>query len=499
MAPQEQQPPDQIYQYYGKDLYRLTGSEMSDSIFEALGSNPSADNSQAVAVSAGDIMSGVTTATQQTASGSQQAGKKLFDNTVAGYILGVDPKDGFAKLYVGNTTKYINWDGNNLTVVGGVSVSQLDIPDTITANSFHVDTTGNAWWGATTLGASTASVLNTGVATFSNITINGSTISFQNDFGDGSDGVGTISGDTILTRDMFYTNLTVNSGKNLTTASFRIFVNGILTINSTGVIRNNGNAASGSTGATAVSSGSLPGTVAGQNGGAGASQSGGAQNGTNGTAGFTVAKSLCVVGGVSAAGGYAQAFAGGSATGGAGQSAGTQTGTIYNLIHSYTPAYNLFDVLPSGLAVFTLASGSASGGGGAAVAYSTGGSVQANGGAGGGSGSPGGIVWISAKSIVNNGTISAKGGAGADGAIGTATSSGGHAGAGGGGGGAGGSGGVVILICSSKSGSGTVDTTAGTAGVGGTGAAAGGNVNDIGNGGGTASAANVGVEIDIKI
>src|SRR3990167_916579 len=31
---------------------------------------------------------------------------------------------------------------------GGVSVTSLNIPDTTTDNSFHVDSSGNAWWGA---------------------------------------------------------------------------------------------------------------------------------------------------------------------------------------------------------------------------------------------------------------------------------------------------------------------------------------------------------------
>lgn len=57
-------------------------------------------------------------------------------------------------------------------------------------------------------------------------------------FGNGSDGDETIAGDTTLTRDMFYDNLTVNGGIVLTTDGFRIFVRGTLTNN--GTIRNNG-------------------------------------------------------------------------------------------------------------------------------------------------------------------------------------------------------------------------------------------------------------------
>ena len=52
-----------------------------------------------------------------------------------------------------------------------VSVDSLDIPDLITANSFHVDVDGNAWWGATTLAGALAAVLKTGVASFKSITL----------------------------------------------------------------------------------------------------------------------------------------------------------------------------------------------------------------------------------------------------------------------------------------------------------------------------------------
>lgn len=63
--------------------------------------------------------------------------------------------------------------GASGTFSGAIQATSIDIPDTTTANSFHVDGDGNAWWGATTLAGSTAKVLNTGVATFSDVNING--------------------------------------------------------------------------------------------------------------------------------------------------------------------------------------------------------------------------------------------------------------------------------------------------------------------------------------
>ena len=38
---------------------------------------------------------------------------------------------------------------NSGTFRGSLVAGSIDIPDTTTANSFHVDSSGNAWWGAT--------------------------------------------------------------------------------------------------------------------------------------------------------------------------------------------------------------------------------------------------------------------------------------------------------------------------------------------------------------
>ena len=119
------------------------------------------------------------------------------------------------------------------TFSGTVNVGSLNIPDTTTANSFHVDATGNAWWGANVasgLGNAKASITSAGLATFKNVLVGGSTIQYQMSdngiytYGDGSDGVGVADGTTALagaslasnvytiTRDVYYTNLTVSGG-----------------------------------------------------------------------------------------------------------------------------------------------------------------------------------------------------------------------------------------------------------------------------------------------
>ena len=66
---------------------------------------------------------------------------------------------------------------NSGTFRGSLVAGSIDIPDTTTANSFHVDSSGNAWWGATTLAASTASITKAGVLTAVSGVIGGTTIS----------------------------------------------------------------------------------------------------------------------------------------------------------------------------------------------------------------------------------------------------------------------------------------------------------------------------------
>lgn len=51
------------------------------------------------------------------------AGKTDFDNTVAGFILGLDDSDSDkAKFYMGDSTQYLNWDGSVLTYTKGTLV-----------------------------------------------------------------------------------------------------------------------------------------------------------------------------------------------------------------------------------------------------------------------------------------------------------------------------------------------------------------------------------------
>lgn len=51
-----------------------------------------------------------------------------------------------------------------------ISVDAIDIPDTTTAASFHVDNDGDTWWGATAFANAVASISKAGAAIFSSIT-----------------------------------------------------------------------------------------------------------------------------------------------------------------------------------------------------------------------------------------------------------------------------------------------------------------------------------------
>jgi hypothetical protein len=96
-------------------------------------------------------------------------------------------------------------------------------------------------------------------------------------FGDGSDGNQTISSNTTLTRDMYYQNLTVNSGITLNPGGYRIFVAGTLTLENAAAIARNGNDAPSPSpaGGAALAAGALGGSGAGANapGGTGGSVS----------------------------------------------------------------------------------------------------------------------------------------------------------------------------------------------------------------------------------
>lgn len=230
--------------------------------------------------------------------------------------------------------------------------------------------------------------------------------------GDGSDGDVTLgAGDTTITRDMFYDNLTIPSGSTLLPDGYRVFVRNTLTID--GAILRDG-AAGASTanpaigGATVSASGRPLGGIAG--GGDGASGAG-----TAGTAVSPSAPGYTSSGGAGGAGTNA-AGAGGTSTVAAAPGSGGLRMAVWAIMGRASGTSSQITGGPGG------------GGGGGTFG---GGGVGA---IGGGGGAGGGYVTVAAGRITGSGSITANGGAGGNGH----TDGGGTTAAGGGGGGGGG-------------------------------------------------------------
>lgn len=266
------------------------------------------------------------------------------------------------------------------------------------------------------------------------------------DFGDGSDGAVTISGNTTLTRDMFYSSLTVNSSVILTTNGWKIFCSGTVTNN--GTIRSTNVAADGSN-ANAQTGGALG---SGSSGGS----LGGAGGGGVGATGIVTA----ATGAQGGAGVASTGMGGNSGSTGQGGNAGANNGGAARSANSETstPFRTLTNHLLNGT---TLISGGCGAPGGNAGA---GDGTNLSGGGGGGGGG-GCVLMMWAKTIVNNSgaSINSDGGKGGNG--GNASLTGNSAG---GSGGAGGGGGCVYLVYSSLSGTGTITAAGGAAGSAGT-------------------------------
>ena len=452
----------------------------------------------------------------------------------------------------------------------GLTVSRLDIPNTTSAQSMHVDLVGNTWWGDTALETAKASVLNTGVGTFSDITItggsisvvaggntigftpdggnaifsgttgnpefavtptgvltatgaivNGSILAGQDIFGDGDDGVVTISSNTTLTRDWFYDDLTIDDTFTLNTNGYRIFVKGTCSV--TGTIENTGGAggnggiggngttgsggSAGSAGAAgaAASGGTLKASLAGTIGIVGAQGGNNANGDTGGVGnnGNALAAGGLVGAGVNgvsgATGGACQTKNGG--TGGAGGTGGTFTSAISR--PRTTPMSTLFGYFDSSgtFVQFDSSGGSASGGSGGGGGGDT--NVGGGGaGGGGGTGGNGGITLIAAKTITVNagGKIRSNGGTGGAGGNGGDAGGTGASGGGGAGGtaGNGGNGGIVILLYSTHTNAGTIEAE-GVAGTGGNGGAGFGGGGFVGGTGTNGAAGNAGQVITLQV
>ncbi|RKX72457.1 hypothetical protein DRP43_00735 [candidate division TA06 bacterium] len=319
--------------------------------------------------------------------------------------------------------------------------------------------------GTTTLATTTVSgdLTCTGTATIDKLVLANGSLTFL--FGDGSDGDVVISTDTTLTRDMYYNNLTINSGT-LYTNGYRIWVKGTLSgdgiiDNSGGNGGNGGNAVSTSLDGTAGSGGE--GTPTGTLTGSPSGGAGGSGVGATGISGINEDPSIGVNGSSGGNGGW-----GGGGSGGAGGTATAENfipkekDLILTVSDSGIEKSRFCNVCFYGNTSGESLSPSAGSGGGGSGGVTYVNSVR-NGGAGGGGGAggTGGNVEIIAKTINGTFTIDATGGNGGNGGNG-------YKQGGGGGGGAGGAGGNILLIYSDISGfTGTLDVSGGVGGTGG--------------------------------
>lgn len=230
-------------------------------------------------------------------------------------------------------------------------------------------------------------------------------------YGNGSDGAVTISSNTTLARDMYYSSLSVSAGVTLQSNGYRIFVSGSCVVS--GTIANDGS--------NGTNNGGVPG--AGGAGGAAGTLGGGGRGVGSGGAGL--ASSPNGVFGV-------------TNTGGAGN--GGSNGGTYTWYWHLSPLGN-YQLIPEAMKEIIYstagtslgitggvgggegAQGSGGGGGGviAIIAHDltviTGGSIHANGGNWdpnhwGGGGAGGLILIVTANSYTNNGTIACNGGTG---------------------------------------------------------------------------------------
>jgi hypothetical protein len=275
-------------------------------------------------------------------------------------------------------------------------------------------------------------------------------------FGPGTDGAGNINSNIALTRNIYYTNLTITSIGTLRPVGFYVFVSGLLSIAGGGGITadggTGGNGAATTTGGTAgavSTANEHAGTAGGVAGGVGGAGAAGA-----GVQAANVAAQVSLVtatAGNGGAGGLGASGAGGAARNGNASSFRPHYGVTLNAFRAGTVLKGGGQSAPGG-----------SGGGGDGTA----------GGGGGGGGAGGGVLMIFCDRLDNGGVIAARGGNGGNGGSPAAGNRGG------GGGGGGGTGGFVYIICRQIVNLGTIITTGGAGGNGGTGFGTGVNGNN---------------------
>ena len=110
----------------------------------------------------------------------------------------------------------------------GLTITRIDLPDLVTASSFHVDTAGNTWWGSTTLATAVGKVLATGAATFSSINITGGNIAGTTTLGAGTTTASTIG--AAITAAGNFADTSLNTATSQILSSFTFGASGAISI-----------------------------------------------------------------------------------------------------------------------------------------------------------------------------------------------------------------------------------------------------------------------------
>ncbi len=78
--------------------------------------------------------------------GSLSVRKSNYTDDTGGFWVGLS--SNISKLYLGNATNYLKWDGTTLTMSGTLNAATGTLGAiTIGTNAWHVDSSGNMWWG----------------------------------------------------------------------------------------------------------------------------------------------------------------------------------------------------------------------------------------------------------------------------------------------------------------------------------------------------------------
>jgi hypothetical protein len=173
-----------IFRPYDDNIERSTDQSITDVL--SLG-NVDIDSSQDIV---GGSVDGSQVSSPSQINGGSVSGQSFDNIWITSWIKSQNYKPKTQGFYLNSQEGYI--ECNKLYVgSGGIIGGSIDIPDDTTANSYHVDSNGDTWWGCNVANwtadhnNANAYVLSTGVAKFQSVTLSGSVIA--TDFQPGTD------------------------------------------------------------------------------------------------------------------------------------------------------------------------------------------------------------------------------------------------------------------------------------------------------------------------